>query len=88
MAISLLLCSIVVAQQNEKKDTSILKLNEVVVTVQRLPQQNLLVPYSVNILGKKEIDDYQFRTTPEAMMAINGVFVQKQIMAAARRLKI
>jgi outer membrane cobalamin receptor len=78
--IFLLLSSLlVVAQQsnNEKKDTSILKLNEVVVTAQRQQQQNLLVPYSVNTLGRKEMDDYQFRTTPEAMMAMNGVFVQK-----------
>lgn len=78
--ISLLLSSLIVIAQkkeNEKKDTTILKLNEVVVTVLRQPQQNLLVPYSVSTLGKKEIDDYQFRTTPEAMMAMNGVFVQK-----------
>ena len=78
--ISLLLLSIIgVAQQNEneKRDTATLKLNEVVVTAQRRPQQNLLVPYSVNTLGRKEMDDYQFRTTPEAMMAMNGLFVQK-----------
>lgn len=78
--ISLLVSSLfVTAQQdkNEKKDSSILKLNEVVVTAQRQQQQNLLVPYSVNTLGRKEMDNYQFRTTPEAMMAINGVFVQK-----------
>jgi hemoglobin/transferrin/lactoferrin receptor protein len=79
-ATSLLLSSLFVAAQqnhNEKKDTSILKLNEVVVTAQRQQQQNLLVPFSVNTLGRKEMDDYQFRTTPEAMMAMNGVFVQK-----------
>ena len=69
----------VVAQHtnNEKKDSSSLKLNEVVVTAQRLHQQNLLVPFAVSSLGRKEMDDYQFRTTPEAMMAMNGVFVQK-----------
>jgi hemoglobin/transferrin/lactoferrin receptor protein len=80
LTISLLLSTLfVVAQQNnnEKKDTSILKLNEVVVTAQRRLQQNLLVPYVVNTLSRKEMDDYQFRTTPEAMMAMNGVFVQK-----------
>lgn len=75
---SLLLLSLVVdAQQKESADTTVLKLNEVVLTAQRKPQQNLLVPYSVNTLGRKEMDDYQFRTTPEAMMAMNGVFVQK-----------
>ena len=67
----LLLSSLFVAAQQNKieiTDTSILKLNEVVVTAQRLHQQNLLVPFSVNTLGRKEMDDYQFRTTPEAMM--------------------
>lgn len=76
----LLLSSLFVAAQQNKieiKDTSILKLNEVVVTAQRRLQQNLLVPYVVNTLSRKEMDDYQFRTTPEAMMAMNGVFVQK-----------
>lgn len=75
----LLLCLPVIAQQNkiEKKDTTILKLDEVVVTVHRNQQQNLLVPFTVNTLGRKAMDDYQFRTTPEAMMAMNGVFVQK-----------
>ncbi len=78
--ISLLFSSLIVfAQQTniENKDSSTLKLNEVVVTAQRQPQQNLLVPYAINSLGKKEMDDYQFRTTPEAMMAMNGLFVQK-----------
>ncbi|MGF2411588.1 TonB-dependent receptor plug domain-containing protein [Ferruginibacter sp.] len=78
--VCMLLSSLFVfAQQNnqEKKDTSSLKLNEVVVTAQRNQQQNLLVPYTVNTLGRKAMDDYQFRTTPEAMMAMNGVFVQK-----------
>jgi hemoglobin/transferrin/lactoferrin receptor protein len=81
LCIFLLLCVSVVAfaQQDEpaKKDSTTLKLNEVVMTAQRNQQQNLLVPYSVSTLGRKDMDDYQYRTTPEAMMAMNGVFVQK-----------
>jgi hemoglobin/transferrin/lactoferrin receptor protein len=67
------------AQTNklEKADSTVLKLNEVVVTAQRQQQKNLVVPFSVTTLGRKDLDDYQYRTTPEAMMAMNGVFVQK-----------
>jgi outer membrane receptor protein involved in Fe transport len=53
------------------------KLKEVVVTATRKKSEPLLLPYTVNVLGRKTMDDYQFRTTPEAMMAMNGVFVQK-----------
>lgn len=60
-----------------KIDSTIFKLNEVVVTALRQPQKNLIVPYTVSTLGRKDLDDYQYRTTPEAMMAINGVFIQK-----------
>jgi hemoglobin/transferrin/lactoferrin receptor protein len=69
----------VVAQQSniETKDTSTLKLDEVVVTAQRQQQKKLLVPFSVNNLNRKELDNCQFRTAPEAMMVVNGVFVQK-----------
>ncbi len=64
--------------ENEKKeDSTALKLNEVVVTAQRHQQQNLLVPYSVNTLSRKEMDQFQYCTTPEALMGMNGVFVQK-----------
>jgi outer membrane receptor protein involved in Fe transport len=70
---------IIVAQQTIiiPKDTSGLSLNEVVLTAQRQPQKKILVPFSVNSLHQSEIDEYQFRSTPEAMMAMNGVFVQK-----------
>ena len=59
------------------KDSSGLNLNEVVLTAQRQPQKKIWVPFSVNTLGRKDIDEFQFRSTPEAMMAMNGLFVQK-----------
>lgn len=67
----------VAAQQPEKEDSSSKKLFEVVVTAQRQKQPKLLVPFSVSTMDKIQIQQYQYRTTPEAMMAINGVFVQK-----------
>ena len=67
----------VAAQQPEQEDSSTKKLFEVVVTAQRQKQPKLLVPFSVSTMDKTQIQQYQYRTTPEAMMAINGVFVQK-----------
>ncbi len=64
-------------KQVSTADSNNLKLNEVVVIAQRTQQKNLVVPYSVSTLSKKDLEEYQFRTTPEAMMAMNGVFVQK-----------
>lgn len=73
----LFLSLFVSAQQKENEDSTALKLSEVVVTAQRHQQQNLLVPYSVNTLNRKELDNFQYRTAPEALMSMNGVFVQK-----------
>lgn len=70
---------VIVAQETTTilKDSIGLNLNEVVLTAQRQPQKKILVPFSLNTLGRKDIDEFQFRSTPEAMMAMNGVFVQK-----------
>lgn len=67
----------VAAQQPEVEDSSTKKLLEVVVTAQRQKQPKLLVPFSVSSIDKNQMNQYQYRTTPEAMMAMNGVFVQK-----------
>ena len=77
--ISLLLSGVVTSAQQaeESKDTSIRSLGEVVVTAQRHQQENLLVPYSVSILSQQRIGEMNARTTPEALMGTNGVFVQK-----------
>ncbi|MGZ8517356.1 MAG: TonB-dependent receptor plug domain-containing protein, partial [Chitinophagaceae bacterium] len=52
-------------------------LGEVVVTAQRHQQESLLVPYSVNTLSQRYIGEMNPGTTPEALMGMNGVFVQK-----------
>ena len=64
-------------QADEKKDTAIRSLDEVVVTAQRHQQQSLLVPYSVNTISQQSLAERNSRTTPEALMGVNGVFVQK-----------
>ncbi len=60
-----------------QEDTTARKLDEVVVTALRAPAKELNTPYSLGTVSRKQLDDLGFRTTPEALMAVNGVFVQK-----------
>jgi len=57
--------------------TTIFPIEEVVVTSQRIAQKQVTIPYSVNSISRKELDQLSPRTTPEALMSSNGVFVQK-----------
>ncbi len=61
----------------QKKDTTGQSLEEVVITAQRKESQPLLVPYSVQKLNRQQFNDFNPRTTPETLMMLNGVFVQK-----------
>jgi len=61
--------------QNRLSDT--LLIEEVVVTTQRIPAQEQLIPYSIGLLDKREMNYFSKRTTPEMLMNTNGVFVQK-----------
>jgi hemoglobin/transferrin/lactoferrin receptor protein len=68
-----LFAAVVVAQE----DTTSKPLTEVVVTATRTPQQEIKLPYVTNTINKKELNRFQPRTTPEALMGTTGVFVQK-----------
>ena len=57
--------------------TKVIRIQEVVITSQRNPQQQVDIPYSVNSISRKEMDKFSPRTTPDALMNTNGVFVQK-----------
>lgn len=57
-------------------DTAVL-LKEVSVTATRKNQLSLLSPYSISKLSLQSIDQFQSRTTPEALIGNAGVFVQK-----------
>lgn len=61
----------------EKMDSVVRSLSEVVVTAQRHEQENLIVPYSVSTVSKRYIEECNPRTTPDALIDANGVFVQK-----------
>jgi hemoglobin/transferrin/lactoferrin receptor protein len=52
-------------------------LTELVVTAQRSPVSGLGTAAAIEVLEKKNIRAQQFRTTPEALLAVPGVFVQK-----------
>ena len=71
--IILLTGSSAIAQQ----DTTSKLLDDVIITSQRIAQKNLNIPYSTQAVLKINLENYQPRTTPEALMGVNGVFVQK-----------
>jgi outer membrane cobalamin receptor len=60
-----------------QEDTTAMLLDEVIITAERKAEKMLVVPYSTETLSKTNIEDYQSRTTPEALTGVNGVFVQK-----------
>jgi outer membrane receptor protein involved in Fe transport len=57
--------------------TTVISIQEVIITSQRVPQKETVIPYSVNSISRKEMDNFNPRTTPEALMSSNGIFVQK-----------
>jgi hemoglobin/transferrin/lactoferrin receptor protein len=58
-------------------DSTAKSLTEVVVTANRSAQQEIKIPYVTNTINQKELNRFQPRTTPEALMGTTGVFVQK-----------
>ena len=58
-------------------DTAVKGLDEVVFTALRIKQKDLFIPYSVTTINRQYLKEINPRTTPEALMGINGVFVQK-----------
>lgn len=60
-----------------QEDTTVKNLQEVVVSANRTVQQEALVPYTVKVISKKQMNEFNPRTSPEALMGMNGVFVQK-----------
>ena len=57
--------------------TTVYSIHEVVITTQRKPKESTTVPYSISYLSRKSLDSFMPRTTPEALISMNGLFVQK-----------
>ena len=70
---------IVDGQQNNSssKADSTAHLKEVIVTATKRATSLIKLPYSVNRVTDSSIQNFQFRTTPEALMGATGLFVQK-----------
>lgn len=62
---------------NAQIDSSIKKMPEVLVTAHRNSQQDIAISCLVESVTAKQINTYSLRTTPEALMMANGIFVQK-----------
>lgn len=60
-----------------QEDTTSKPLTEVVVTATRTRQQEIKLSYVTNTINKNELNRFQPRTAPEALMGTTGVFVQK-----------
>ncbi|HZH65195.1 MAG TPA: TonB-dependent receptor [Flavisolibacter sp.] len=60
-----------------QEDSAAKAMDEVVMVAQRIKQNKLRIPYSVETVSRKIILELQPRTTPEALNGVNGVFVQK-----------
>ncbi len=52
-------------------------LQEVVITATRKNAHILNIPYSTNTITSKQLDEFQYRSTPEALTGTTGVFIQK-----------
>jgi hemoglobin/transferrin/lactoferrin receptor protein len=61
----------------QQTDTLSGSLQELIITAQRNQQQPLLIPFSTGSISKEKLCAYSPRTTPEALMMINGIFLQK-----------
>lgn len=56
---------------------SVGKLDALVITATRKSSGSVTIPYSVSIVTSKDLEQFQYRTSPEALVGLSGVFVQK-----------
>ncbi|KIC89584.1 TonB-dependent siderophore receptor [Flavihumibacter sp. ZG627] len=66
-----------VAAAYSQEDSTVGQLKEVVITAQRRWLEAIKIPYLVETVIGRDIDDWQPRTTPESLVGLNGVFLQK-----------
>ena len=68
------------AQKSDSTKSELLK--EVIISSQRISEENAKTAASISILSSKNLRNYQVRTTPEALMNSAGVFIQKSTHGA------
>ena len=70
----LIISNIISAQ---KVDTGFIKLDSVFVTSRNIKIMEIKNPFEINNISQQQILNKGARTTPEAMMGVGGVFIQK-----------
>ncbi|TXT32546.1 MAG: TonB-dependent receptor [Chitinophagaceae bacterium] len=63
--------------QNASLTDSVKQLKEVIVTATKTQESIIQIPYAVSKINAAYIQDFMFRSTPEALMGSTGIFVQK-----------
>ena len=53
------------------------ELSEIVVTAQRSATQRFSTAEAIDVITSKQLNKFQSRSTPEALININGLFIQK-----------
>ncbi len=66
-----------VLQAKAQTDTTAKPLEEVIVTANRTKTPEATAGYATSVISKKQLEQFAPRTTPEALMGLNGVFLQK-----------
>ena len=77
LCITVFIFNLIWLQAFTQEDTTSKQLDEVIITSQRTPQKDVNVPYSTQSVSSTYLENFQPRTTPEALMGVNGVFIQK-----------
>jgi outer membrane receptor protein involved in Fe transport len=73
----LLFIIIAISANAQKVDSSYKLLDSAFVTTRNIKNKNIQLPYFISSIGQQQITQNGARTTPETLMGIGGVFIQK-----------
>ena len=73
----LLFIIVAISANAQKVDSSYKLLDSAFVTTRNIKNKNIQLPYFISSIGQQQITQNAARTTPEALMGVGGVFIQK-----------
>ncbi len=73
----LLFIILAISANAQKVDSSYKLLDSAFVTTRNIKNKNIQLPYFISSIGQQQITQNGARTTPETLMGIAGVFIQK-----------
>lgn len=77
--IACIITSALTSFAHEMSDTASIKLNEVVVTGSRIPIDKRLLPMTVNVIGRKQIEEsHQYSLLPVLTSEVPGLFITQR----------